>query len=200
MIKLELPDLPYSKDALQPYMSAETLELHHDKHHQAYVTNGNKFIEEQKLNESTLEEIVINSFKSNNAPVFNNVSQHINHIHFWEIMSNNPDGKIPSELENKIKDDFGSIDQMKNDFINAGIGQFGSGWCWLVLNNGKLEITKTPNAENPIVNNQIPLLGCDVWEHSYYVDFKNKRPDYLKSFINNLVNWEKVTEECVKNL
>ena len=199
MIKLELPDLPYSKDALQPYMSAETLELHHDKHHQAYVTNGNKFIEEQNLSESSINEIVINSYKNNNAPVFNNVSQHINHIHFWEIMSNNPEGKIPGELESKIINDFRSVDQMKNDFINAGITQFGSGWCWLVLNNGKLEVTKTPNAENPIVHGHIPLLGCDVWEHSYYVDFKNRRPDYLKSFIDNLVNWEKVNEEFVKN-
>ena len=199
MIKLELPDLPYSKDALQPYMSAETLELHHDKHHQAYVTNGNKFIEEQNLSESSINEIVINSYKNNNAPVFNNVSQHINHIHFWEIMSNNPEGKIPGELESKITDDFGSVDQMKNDFINAGITQFGSGWCWLVINNGKLEVTKTPNAENPIVHGHIPLLGCDVWEHSYYVDFKNRRPDYLKSFIDNLVNWEKVNEEFSKN-
>ena len=199
MIKLELPDLPYSKDALQPYMSAETLELHHDKHHQAYVTNGNKFIEEQNLSESSINEIVINSYKNNNAPVFNNVSQHINHIHFWEIMSNNPEGKIPGELESKITNDFGSVDQMKNDFINAGITQFGSGWCWLVLHNGKLEVTKTPNAENPIVHGHIPLLGCDVWEHSYYVDFKNRRPDYLKSFIDNLVNWEKVNEEFTKN-
>lgn len=199
MIKLELPELPYSKDALQPYMSAETLELHHDKHHQAYVTNGNKFIEEQNLSESSINEIVINSYKSNNAPVFNNVSQHINHIHFWDIMSNNPEGKIPGELESKITNDFGSVDQMKNDFINAGITQFGSGWCWLVLNNGKLEVTKTPNAENPIVHGHIPLLGCDVWEHSYYVDFKNRRPDYLKSFIDNLVNWEKVNEEFTKN-
>ena len=199
MIKLELPDLPYSKDALQPYMSAETLELHHDKHHQAYVTNGNKFIEEQNLSESSINEIVINSYKNNNAPVFNNVSQHINHIHFWEIMSNNPEGKIPGELESKIINDFGSVDQMKNDFINAGITQFGSGWCWLVLNNGKLEVTKTPNAANPIVHGHVPLLGCDVWEHSYYVDFKNRRPDYLKSFIDNLVNWEKVNEEFTKN-
>ena len=200
MIKLELPDLPYSKDALEPYMSAETLELHHDKHHLAYVTNGNKFIEEQNLSETTLNDIVMNSYSNKNAPVFNNVSQHINHVHFWEVMSNNPDGKIPGELEKKINEDLGSIEQMKKNFINAGISQFGSGWCWLVLNNGKLEITKTPNAENPIVNGHIPLLGCDVWEHSYYVDFKNKRPDYLKSFIDNLVNWEKVTEECVKNL
>ena len=124
----------------------------------------------------------------------NNVAQHINHVHFWEVMKNNPDGKIPSELENKIVSDIGSVEKMKEDFINAGIGQFGSGWCWLVLNNGKLEITKTPNGENPIVHGHTPLLGCDVWEHSYYVDYRNRRPDYLKAFIDNLVNWEKVTE------
>ena len=96
--------------------------------------------------------------------------------------------------EIKINSDIGSVEKMKEDFINAGIGQFGSGWCWLILNNGKLEITKTPNGENPIVHGQTPLLGCDVWEHSYYVDYRNRRPDYLKAFINNLVNWEKVTE------
>ena len=159
MINLELPDLPYSKDALAPYMSAETLELHHDKHHMAYVTNGNKFIKENNFNNDTIEDIVKNSYNKN-APVFNNVSQHLNHMHFWEIMKNNPNGKIPSELENKINEDFGSTENMKEAFINAGIGQFGSGWCWLVLNNGKLEITKTPNAENPIVHGHTPLLGC----------------------------------------
>ena len=147
----------------------------------------------KRQNENSEEEIVINSYQKN-LPVFNNVSQHINHVHFWQVMSNNPDGKIPSELESKINSDLGSIDQMKQDFINAGIGQFGSGWCWLVLNKGKLEITKTPNAENPIVHGHIPLLGCDVWEHSYYVDYRNRRPDYLKAFIDNLVNWEKVAE------
>ena len=119
MINLELPDLPYSKDALAPYMSAETLELHHDKHHMAYVTNGNKFIKENNFDENTIEEIIKNSFNKN-APVFNNVSQHLNHMHFWEIMQNNPNGKIPSELENKINEDFGSVDSMKEEFINAG--------------------------------------------------------------------------------
>ena len=201
MIKLELPDLPYSKDFLDPFMSAETLELHHDKHHLAYVTNGNKFIEEQQLVEENINELVINSFNNSNAPVFNNVSQHLNHMHFWEIMSNNPNGKIPSELEKKINEDFSSIDHMKKEFVNAGITQFGSCWCWLVLDiNKKLIITKTPNAENPIVHNQIPILGCDVWEHSYYVDYKNKRPDYLKNFIDNLINWEKVNENLLKNI
>jgi len=201
MIKLELNELPYNKDFLAPYMSSETLELHHDKHHLAYVTNGNKFIQEQDLKEDNINDLVINAYKNNNAPVFNNVSQHINHNHFWEIMSNNPDGKIPSILEKKINEDLNSIEEMKNNFINAGISQFGSGWCWLVLDSNKnLQITKTPNAENPIVHGQIPLLGCDVWEHSYYVDFRNKRPDYLKSFINNLVNWEKVEEKLQNNI
>ena len=150
-------------------------------------------IKEQKIADDNVNDIVINSYQKN-APVFNNVAQHINHVHFWEVMKNNPDGKIPSELENKIVSDIGSIEKMKEDFINAGISQFGSGWCWLVLNNGKLEITKTPNGENPIVHGQTPLLGCDVWAHSYYVDYRNRRPDYLKAFIDNLVNWEKVTE------
>ena len=137
---------------------------------------------------------------NNNDAVFNNVSQHINHSHFWEIMNNNPNGKIPSELEKSIIEHFSSVDEMKSQFIKAGISQFGSGWCWLVLDKNKdLKITKTPNAENPIVHNQIPILGCDVWEHSYYVDFKNKRPDYLKSFLDNLINWEKVTENFTKN-
>ena len=200
MIKLELPELPFSKDSLAPYMSAETLDLHHDKHHLAYVTNGNKFIEEQNITEDNINNLVLDAYSNKNAPVFNNVSQHLNHNHFWEILSNNPDGKIPSELENKINEDFSSVEEMKNEFIKAGIGQFGSGWCWLALDeNKKLIITKTSNAENPIVHNQIPILGCDVWEHSYYVDFKNKRPDYLKSFINNLVNWEKVAENLTNN-
>ena len=160
MIKLELPELPYKKNFLEPYMSAETLELHHDKHHLAYVTNGNKFIEDQNISEDSVNDIVINSFKNKNAPVFNNVSQHINHNLFWNIMSNNPNGKIPSELEKKIIDDFNSVEEMKKQFINAGITQFGSGWCWLVLDeNKKLIVTKTSNAENPIIHNQIPILG-----------------------------------------
>jgi len=201
MIKLELTELPYSKDFLSTYMSSETLELHHDKHHLAYVTNGNKFIEEQGLNEESINDLVINAYKNSNAPVFNNVSQHLNHNHFWEIMSNNPNGKIPSELENKIIEYFNSLNEMKEKFINAGISQFGSGWCWIVINKDKkLSITKTANAENPIIHDQIPILGCDVWEHSYYVDYKNRRPDYLKSFIENLVNWEKVTENLLKSL
>ena len=122
MINLELPDLPYSKDALMPYMSAETLELHHDKHHMAYITNGNKFIKEQNIADDNVNDIVINSYQKN-APVFNNVAQHINHVHFWEVMKNNPNGKIPSELENKINSDIGSVEKMKEDFINKELNK-----------------------------------------------------------------------------
>ena len=192
MINLELPDLPYSKDALAPYMSAETLELHHDKHHMAYVTNGNKFIKENNFNEGSIEEIVKDSYNKN-APVFNNVSQHLNHMHFWEIMKNNPNGKIPSELENSLIENFGSVDDFKTTFCAAGAGQFGSGWCWLVVEtDGSLKITKTENGVNPLCFGQKALLGCDVWEHSYYIDFRNKRPVYLTNFLDNLVNWENV--------
>ena len=194
MINLELPELPYSKDALAPYMSAETLELHHDKHHMAYVTNGNKFIKENNLNEESIEEVVKKSYNSI-APVFNNVSQHLNHMHFWEIMQNNPNGKIPSELEKKINEDFGSVDNMKQEFINAGIGQFGSGWCWLVLKNGRLKIVTTPNQDNPLMDNMgEPLLGLDVWEHAYYLNYMSDRKKYINNFWK-IVNWNKVSEK-----
>ena len=142
MIQLELPKLNYNKDSLSPFMSSETVEIHHEKHHQAYVTNGNKFIIEQNLSEENINDLVINSYKNLNAPVFNNVSQHLNHLHFWEILSNNPNGKIPSELENKIISDLSSVDEMKSQFINAGISQFGSGWCWLVLDKNKKMLIK----------------------------------------------------------
>ena len=194
MINLELPELPYSKDALAPYMSAETLELHHDKHHMAYVTNGNKFIKENNLNEESIEDVVKKSYNSI-APVFNNVSQHLNHMHFWEVIKNNPNGKIPSELENKINDDLGSVDSMKELFINAGIGQFGSGWCWLVLKNGRLKIVTTPNQDNPLMDNLgEPLLGLDVWEHAYYLNYMSDRKKYINNFWK-VVNLNKVSQK-----
>ncbi len=188
----ELPDLPYAHDALGPYMSAETLEFHHDKHHQAYVTNGNNILAETDLKNETLENIVIKSH-GNNAGLFNNAAQHFNHLHFWKMMT--PGGsKVPSNLESKIKEDLGGMDKFRADFINAGITQFGSGWCWLELKDGKLNVSKTPNGENPLVNGATPLLGCDVWEHSYYIDYRNARPKYLEAWFDNLVNWEYVTE------
>ncbi len=189
----ELPDLPYPHDALQPYMSAETLEYHHDKHHKAYVDNGNKLLQGSGLEGKSLEEVVKGAYGSNQG-LFNNAGQHFNHLHFWKWMKPNGGGAIPGALEAKIKEDLGSVDAFKEAFIQAGVGQFGSGWCWLALKNGKLEVMKTPNGENPLVNDAVPLLGCDVWEHSYYIDYRNRRPDYLKAFVENLVNWEYVAE------
>ncbi|MBL6770966.1 MAG: superoxide dismutase [Rhizobiales bacterium] len=188
----ELPDLPYAHDALGPYMSSETLEFHHDKHHQAYVTNGNNILAETDLKNESLENIVIKSH-GNNAGLFNNAAQHYNHLHFWKMMT--PGGsKVPSNLESKINEDLGGMDKFRADFINAGVTQFGSGWCWLELKDGKLNVSKTPNGENPLVNGATPLLGCDVWEHSYYIDYRNARPKYLEAWFDNLVNWEYVAE------
>ncbi|WP_353744991.1 superoxide dismutase [Thalassospira sp.] len=194
MMALELPALPYAYDALAPVMSAETLEFHHDKHHNAYVVNGNKLLEGSGLEGKSLEEIVVASYgDASKAGLFNNAAQHWNHIEFWQMMKKNGGGNIPGELEKKIVEDFGSVDAFKEAFIQAGVTQFGSGWCWLALDkSGKLVVTKTPNAENPLVHGQTPLLGCDVWEHSYYIDFRNARPDYLSNFLDNLVNWDNV--------
>ena len=192
-MSFELPNLPYANNALAPYMSSETLDFHHGKHHQTYVTNLNNLIKDTELQNLSLEEIVLKSSQDPSmAGIFNNAGQHWNHILFWQCMKPNGGGAMPSELENKIIADFGSIDQFKDAFIQAGTTQFGSGWAWLAVDNGKLVVTKSANASNPLVNNMKPILGCDVWEHSYYIDYRNKRPDYLKAFLDNLVNWEYV--------
>tara|TARA_E500000178_G_C16794798_1_gene649695 strand:+ start:129 stop:728 length:600 start_codon:yes stop_codon:yes gene_type:complete len=192
----ELPELPYSYDALASLgMSKETLEFHHDLHHKAYVDNGNKLLSDSEHKDKSLEEIIKDTYSDGalvQSGLFNNASQHWNHIQFWEMMGTK--GKaIPTELESAINENFGSFDDFKSQFVQAGVGQFGSGWCWLVkLNDGSLKITKTENGVNPICFNQKTLLGCDVWEHSYYIDFRNKRPVYLNNFLDNLVNWENV--------
>jgi len=188
-----LPDLPYAYDALQPYMSRETLEYHHDKHHAAYVNTGNNLLKGSELEGKSVEEVVKGSFGKNQA-LFNNAGQHYNHIHFWQWMKPNGGGALPGKLEKKIIEDLGSVEKMKEDFIQAGVTQFGSGWCWLAVKGGKIVIMKTANGENPLVHDAQPILGCDVWEHSYYIDYRNRRPDYLKAFIENLVNWEHVEE------
>ena len=190
----ELPPLPYDYDALAPYMSRETLEYHHDKHHQAYVTNGNKLAEEAGMGNLSVEEVVVQSF-GKNPGLFNNAGQHYNHIHFWKWMKKGGGGKsLPGALQKAVDSDLGGYDKFKEDFIQAGVGQFGSGWAWLAVKDGKLQIMKTPNGENPLVHGAQPILGCDVWEHSYYIDYRNRRPDYLKAFLENLVNWEHVEE------
>lgn len=188
----ELPELPYAYDALQPYMSAETLEFHHDKHHQAYVTVGSNLAAEAGMDGQSVEEIVKASYGSN-AGLFNNAGQHYNHIHFWNWMKPGGGGsKLPGALEAKINEDIGGYDQFREGFIQAGMTQFGSGWAWLAMKDGKLEIMKTPNGENPLVHDATPILGCDVWEHSYYIDYRNARPKYLEAWVDNLINWEYV--------
>ena len=190
---LELPALPYAYDALGPYMSKETLEFHHDKHHQAYVTNGNNLLKDSPLASSSIEEICKKAFADKNAGLINNVGQHYNHIHFWNWMKPNGGGKkIPASLQKAIDSDLGGYDKMRADFVQAGLTQFGSGWAWISVKDGKLAISKTPNGENPLMHGASPILGCDVWEHSYYIDYRNARQKYLEAFIDNLVNWDHV--------
>jgi len=190
----ELPDLPYAYDALAPYMSAETLEFHHDKHHLAYVNNGNNLLKGSEWEGKSLEEIVAGSF-GKNPGLFNNAGQHYNHIHFWKWMKPNGGGnKLPGKLAAAIESDIGGYDKLREAFVNAGVTQFGSGWCWLAVKDGKLEVMKTPNGENPLVHGATPILGCDVWEHSYYIDYRNRRPDYLAAWVDHLINWEYVEE------
>ena len=186
-----LPKLDYKNNALSPIMSEETLDLHHGKHHQTYITNLNNFIKDTDMANKSLEDIIMESSKDKSkAGIFNNASQHWNHNLFWKCMKPKGGGKIPSKLEKRIISDLGSVDQFKKDFIQAGTTQFGSGWCWLSISNGKLVVTKTANAANPLIENMKPILGCDVWEHSYYVDYRNRRPEYLNNFVEKLINWD----------
>ena len=194
MTTFTLPELPYAYDALGPFMSKETLEFHHDKHHQAYVTNGNKLLEGSGLEILALDDIVKEAY-GKNAGLFNNAGQHYNHVHFWNWMKPNGGGKsLPAALQAAVDSDLGGFDKFRADFIAAGTTQFGSGWAWLSLKNGKLEVTKTANGESPLVHGGKPLLGVDVWEHSYYIDYRNARPKYLEAWFDNLINWAHVEE------
>ena len=190
----ELPPLPYAPTALaEAGMSLETLELHHGKHHQAYVTALNGFVDKNEaLKGKTLEEIVLYANgKTDLAPVFNSAGQHWNHILFWQSLSPRG-GRLPSRLEAKITADFGSVEAFKETFKAAATSQFGSGWAWLVLGeDGKLKVTKSANGSSPLAGDEgRALLGLDVWEHSYYVDFRNRRPDYVANFLEKLANYE----------
>jgi superoxide dismutase, Fe-Mn family len=187
-----LPDLPYSHDALIPYMSRETLEFHHDKHHLAYVTAGNNRLKATELDAKSLENIIMETHGKDTV-LFNNAAQHYNHTHFWNWMKPGGGGdKMPASLKKCIENDLGGIAKAKNDFIEAGVGRFGSGWCWISWKDGELAISNSPNGENPLVDGAKPILGCDVWEHSYYIDYRNRRPDYLKAFWDHLINWDYV--------
>lgn len=192
----DLPPLPYAYESLQPFMSKETLEYHHDKHHKAYVDKGNDLIKGTGWEGKSLEEAMVAAFKDKTkAGLFNQLGQHFNHIHFWHWMKAGGGGKkMPGTLEKQIQSDLGGYDSFRAKFIEAGLTQFGSGWCWLALDNatGKLEIMKTPNGENPVVYGKTALLGCDVWEHSYYIDYRNARQKYLEAWVDSLVNWDYV--------
>ena len=189
-----LPNLPYAKDALAPHISAETLEFHHGKHHAAYVTNLNKLLEGKPEANKSLEEII----KSSEGPVFNNAAQVWNHTFYWSCMKPNGGGKPTGDLAAAIDRDFGSFDKFKEELSNAAATQFGSGWAWLVLANGKLAVTKTPNADLPMKHGQKALLTIDVWEHAYYIDYRNARPKYIETFLSSLVNWDFALENLKK--
>ena len=187
----ELPPLPYAHDALEPYMGRETLELHHGKHHNTYVVNLNNLVDGAGLAGKDLDTVVVEGFKAGNAGIVNNAGQHWNHNLFWRTMKKDA-GAPAGELAKRIDNDFGSLDKMKEAFKAAAVGQFGSGWAWLVLDGDKLDVMKTPNGENPLMHGKKALLGCDVWEHAYYLDYRNRRPDYVQAWLDHLVNWEEV--------
>lgn len=188
-----LPPLPYEKNALEPHMSADTLTYHHDKHHAAYVNKLNTLIENTEHADQSLDAIVTSSF-GKNAGIFNNAAQVWNHSFFWELMA--PGSREPAgrALE-LIEKNFGSFDEFSKKFAAAGAGQFGSGWVWLVADGDSLEIMATPNAENPLAHGKKALIACDVWEHSYYLEFQNRRPDYLQNFLKNLLNWDFINSQ-----
>jgi Fe-Mn family superoxide dismutase len=188
-MKLELPDLPFGKDALEPHMSANTLDFHHGKHHNAYVVKGNELLEDAGLSADNLEALVIEAAKVGGG-LFNNVGQHYNHSFFWNSVSANGGGEPTGAIADAINASFGSFENFKKEFVAGGVGQFGSGWVWLVADGDTLKITKSANAETPLTDGLKPLLVCDVWEHAYYLDFQNRRPDFLASFIDNLANWD----------
>lgn len=191
----ELAPLPYDYKALEPHISASTLEFHHDKHHAAYVTNFNNMVKDTDMANKSIEEVIKATYNdSSKAGIFNNAAQAWNHTFYWNCMKSGGGGAPSGALADKINADFGSYEKFVEEFTKAATTQFGSGWAWLVLDNGTLKITKTSNAENPIPLGQTPLLTCDVWEHAYYLDYQNKRPAYVETFINHLVNWDFVAE------
>jgi Fe-Mn family superoxide dismutase len=191
----ELPKLPYERNALDPYISEETINFHYGKHHQAYVTNLNKLVEGTDLASKSLEDVIkITADDESKVGIFNNAAQIWNHTFYWHSMKPNGGGKPNGKVLEKIENDFGSYENFVNEFKNAGATQFGSGWAWLVLDNNKLKITKTSNAKTPLTSNAKPLMTMDVWEHAYYLDYQNARPNYIDTFLEKLVNWDFVLQ------
>jgi Fe-Mn family superoxide dismutase len=192
----ELPALPYAPDALEPHFDKATMEIHHGKHHNAYVTNLNKALEGSDLANKSIEDILKNISKASPA-VRNNGGGHYNHSLFWKILSPKGGGKPTGDLAAAIDKKFGSFEKFKEEFSNAGATRFGSGWAWLIANNGSLEVSSTPNQDNPLMDvaekKGTPILGLDVWEHAYYLKYQNRRPDYIAAFWN-VVDWEAVSQ------
>jgi Fe-Mn family superoxide dismutase len=193
-VAYEVPDLPYDYNALEPHIDEETMRIHHDKHHQAYVDKANAALEGTEWADKDVDEVLkaLDSLPADKqGPVRNNAGGHSNHTFFWQIMSPDGGGEPSGDLGGAIDEAFGSFDDFKSQFKDAGIGQFGSGWAWLVSDGGSLKIVSTPNQDSPVSDGQVPLLGVDVWEHAYYLKYQNKRPDYLDAFWN-VVNWDEV--------
>jgi Fe-Mn family superoxide dismutase len=187
----ELPALPYEYTALEPYISKSTLEFHHDKHHAAYVNNYNAAVKETDMDSKSIEEVIkAVAGDAGKAGIFNNAAQAWNHSFYWNCMKAGGGGLPSGALLDKINTDFGSFDKFVEAFKAAGATQFGSGWAWLVLDNGTLKVTKTGNADNPLTAGQIPLLTMDVWEHAYYLNYQNRRPDYINDFVTKLIDWD----------
>jgi superoxide dismutase, Fe-Mn family len=190
-MSISLPALPYEINALEPHISQQTLEFHHGKHHNAYVTNLNKLIEGTDLADKSLEDIITAvAGDSSKAGVFNNAAQVWNHTFYWNSMKPGGGGKPTGDLLAKIEASFGSYDEFVAEFSNAGATQFGSGWAWLIQDGDSLKVTKTANADTPLAHGQKALLTMDVWEHAYYLDFQNLRPKYIETFLGELVNWD----------
>lgn len=196
MAKFELPQLPYAYDALEPHIDARTMEIHHTKHHNTYVTNLNNALEgNEELLSKSVEEVIANLDavpEAARTAVRNNGGGHANHSLFWTVMSPNGGGAPTGELADAITQKFGSFDAFKEEFAKAAATRFGSGWAWLAVNNGQLEVTSTPNQDSPLMEGKTPILGLDVWEHAYYLNYQNRRPDYVGAFWN-VVNWEEVS-------
>ncbi|MDX2104543.1 MAG: superoxide dismutase [Alphaproteobacteria bacterium] len=197
----ELPALPYAANALEPYMSEKTFSFHHAKHHNTYVVNLNNLVKDTPMASQSLEEIIkASAGDASKAGIFNNAAQVWNHTFFWNCMKPQGGGKPAGALAEAIDKSFGSLDGFKEQFKQAAVTQFGSGWAWLVIEGGELKITKTGNADLPMAHGQTALLTVDVWEHAYYIDYQNRRPDFVQAFLDHLVNWDFVSENFKKAL
>jgi Fe-Mn family superoxide dismutase len=201
MVKMafELPPLPYPKNALEPHISERTMDFHHGRHHQTYVTNLNNLVKDQPFERQSLEEIIKATHRdSSKTGVFNNAAQVWNHTFFWNSMKPRGGGAPSGDIAAAITRDCGGLDKFKDQFKASAVGQFGSGWAWLVADSGQLKIIATPNAVNPLAEGQHALLTCDVWEHAYYLDYQNRRPDFVQTFLDHLINWDFVAQNLAK--